>query len=105
MRSGKLRYLATLQDVASIPNAYGEGIATWANVSTFHANVTDLDGQELYHAQQVIAFSNVKVSTRYRAGVLPRMRIQVNGRTLQILSVSNPDGRRRELVLLCKEMQ
>jgi SPP1 family predicted phage head-tail adaptor len=105
MHSGKLRFIATLQDVAPIPNAYGEGIPSWAPVGTFHCDVKDLSGQELFHAQQTVAYSSAQVNMRYRYGVLPRMRIVVNGRTLQILSVSNPDGRHRELVLLCKEAQ
>ena len=62
-----------------------------------------MSGTELVEAQQTAAEVSHQVRMRYRDDVNAEHRVVHRGRNLNILSVTDPDERRRELILLCKE--
>lgn len=100
----ELRHLVTIQQLVETQNAYGEIIAVPQTFATAWGSVEDLAGREFFAAQQINAEVTTRIRIRYLAGILPQMQAIANGRTYDILAVLDPDGRRRELQLMCKVM-
>lgn len=105
MRAGQLRHRVTIQAQTTTQDEYGQPVQTWSDVATVWASVEDLSGREFFAAQQIAAEVTTRVTIRYRAGIEPDMRVIAGGRTLDIRSVQDPDGRRRQLVLMCREVR
>src|SRR5690606_36528234 len=76
----------------------------WSSYARVWAAVEDISGREFWAAQQVQSEVTTRVRVRYLPGVEPSMRVLHAGRTLEIVAVLEPDGTRRELQLLCKEL-
>lgn len=105
MNIGALRQVATIQENSpSSVNAANERVDSWG---TFEAgvrcSVEELSGKELEFAMRQVANATHKVVMRYRAGVTPRMRLYWGTRTLNIEAVTDPEGLRKKLHLLCVE--
>ena len=103
MRAGELRHRVELQEKTETQTALGV-TETWRTVATLWADVRDLAGREYYAAAQTQTEVTTRVRIRYRAGVTPAWRLLHGARTLEIRSVIDPDGRRRELQLMCKDV-
>lgn len=106
MRAGELRHKVVIQQESGIrdPDS-GEIIPGWSTFAEVWAEVVDLSGREYWSAQQVQSQVSTRVRIRYLDGVKPTMRVAHGSRTLQIEAVIDPDGRRRELQLMCSEIQ
>jgi SPP1 family predicted phage head-tail adaptor len=104
MRAGELRSRVALQTATETQDDYGAPVPSWATTATVWGEVVDLSGREYFAAQQVNAEVSTRIRIRYLAGVVPKMRAVANGRTFDILAVLDPDGRKRELHLMCKEV-
>ncbi|MGE5553300.1 MAG: phage head closure protein [Betaproteobacteria bacterium] len=102
MRAGELRHRVTIQQLVESQNEYGEIATTPQTLAAVWGAVEDLSGREYFAAQQVSAEVSTRIRIRYRGGVVPKMQAVANGRTYDILAVLDPDGRRRELHLMCK---
>ena len=114
LRAGQLRSLVKIQARVDSTDASG-GIQTqWNDVPNgiVWANVTPLvlnRGGELTSAEELRAVKRFKVTMRYRTDITEEHRLlQVNrednsaDRPLNILSVNDPDSRRRQLLLICE---
>lgn len=105
MRAGELRHRVTIQQKTITQDTYGAEVETWAAVTTVWAKIEDLSGREYFAAQQVpTAQVSTRVTIRWRADVKPEMRALANGRVLDIKAALDPDGRKRELQLMCLEV-
>lgn len=104
MKPGNLRHRVTIQQLTRTDDGAGGYIETWTAVATVWADVYPLKGNERYEAQQVQANLSHRVTIRYRAGIVPSMRLQYGTRTLNIEAVIDPEERHRELVLMCSEV-
>jgi SPP1 family predicted phage head-tail adaptor len=100
MEAGKLRHRITIEESTTVANNYGEPVETWATFAEVNASREDLSGRELYSAQQVHADVTTSFGLRYLTGVTASMRIVSDGLTYNIRSVSDPDGRKRELAII-----
>lgn len=122
--SGQLRQTITIQARGLVgspaaADAYGQTSGDWAAVSSstspsfslenIPANVTDLQGTELYKAQALVAAVTAKIVLwgyhGWRADIKPDMRILSDGRIFDIKAITNPDGIDIELNILAKEIQ
>ena len=110
MRAGKLRHRIEIQTVTTAQSTSGEETRTWPTAETdddltvVWADVQDLAGRELLLAQQASSEATVRVRLRHLDGITSAdCRIVHGDRTLEIVAVI-PDGRGRELELLCKEL-
>lgn len=103
MRAGKLRHQITINTVTTTQNEHGEDVPTPVAFATVWADVHQLNGTELWRAQQVNSVATHRVMLRYLPGVTPEMSILHQGRTLNILDVNDVDGRHKEIDLTCKE--
>lgn len=106
MQAGKLRKRVTIQTPVAATNGYMEQIVTWSTLTIVWADVRATSGAErtIGTAQQVQAAITDQVEIRYRSDVTAKQRIKLGDRILDIESVGDPDGRRRKLVLSCREV-
>ena len=105
MKAGSLRHRVTIQQLTITQGTAGEVIEGWSDVATVYAAVEPLSGREFWQAQQVAAESQIRVRIRYRAGLDTTMRVIHDVRTLEILSIVDPEERHAELQLMCREIQ
>lgn len=106
MQAGRLRELVTIQEQTVIRNSFGEEAVTWVEIAKVWASVLPGGSGERFlgGASREQATVSHTVRIRYRGGLVPKMRLLWEGRLLDIESIIDPDGRRRELVLLCHEV-
>ena len=104
MRAGLLRHRVTIQNLTTAQDSFGDIVETWSDFATVWAQVEDLSGREFFAAAQVNSEIKTRVRIRYMEGVKPTMRILHGTRTLEIISPIDPDGKRRMLELLCREV-
>jgi len=108
-----MRHRVTIETFTTTQDAYGQeqgdvGRGTAGTfVATLWATVEDLSGAELFAASEAHAQVTARIKGRWQSGILPSMqaRYTTGGkiRVFDILAVTDPEGRRRELVLECKE--
>jgi SPP1 family predicted phage head-tail adaptor len=76
-------------------------------VATVWGEVQDLSGAELFAAQEMHSQVTTRITCRWQAGILPSMQVRYTtggrSRVFDVMGVTDPEGRRRELVLQCKE--
>lgn len=115
MNAGQLRDRITLQRRPDTKDPGGQRSAPFADVATLTrvpSEVRDLTGRELASAQTITPEVTVSIKMRgftsWRSQIKPDMRAvfpQPDGSTrlFDIKGITNPDGRDRELQLLCVE--
>lgn len=103
MQIGKLRHRIKIQQQINTQNDYGALVTEWQDVVSCWAEVKPLMGKEYFTAQQVQSEVTVQIWLRYRAGIMPTMRVVFGERHFEIVEVLNYQGRSTALQLLCKE--
>lgn len=109
MEAGALRHRVTIQRANETQDGMGSSVLTWVDFAErVPAEVKELTGRELWNAQQIQADITMSVGMRWLDGVKSKMRLlwhdKEGDRTLSIESPPrNPDGRKRDMLLLCKE--
>jgi SPP1 family predicted phage head-tail adaptor len=93
-----------LQQKQNIKDSEGFVTEIWADVATVWAAVEPIRGREYFQAAAVNAENTVRFRIRYRPGIMPNMRALYNGRTFNIQSVIDVNGRHREIQLMCLEV-
>ncbi|MDX2027697.1 MAG: phage head closure protein [Alphaproteobacteria bacterium] len=103
MRIGELRKQVAIQaETPTADNAGGYALA-WTTVATLWAEITPLDGREIYTAQHLEGRVTHRVTMRWRSGVTTDMRLVYSDRAFNIRAVMNVDERNRWLELLVEE--
>ncbi len=105
MRGGHLRHRVTRQMKSESRDSHGGVTYTWADGESRWAEVTTLQGRELWQARQAGLFADVKVSTRYWPELTNQDRLSFGARVLNIESVIDVQGRGIESVALCVQKQ
>lgn len=105
MNIGALRHVVTIQENdPTAVNAANERVDSWGTFEAgVRASVKELSGRELEFALRRVANVTHEIVMRYRAGVTPKMRVVWDSRTLNIEAVTDGEGLKRELRLLCVE--
>jgi SPP1 family predicted phage head-tail adaptor len=103
MQAGKLRHRVTIEEATLTRDGFGGQVETWAEWITCWASVEPLQGREFLEGRREEAGVDTRIRIRYRSGVLPGMRVTWGDHTYDIESVIEPESRRRELVLMCRE--
>jgi SPP1 family predicted phage head-tail adaptor len=104
MTAPRLRHRVDIQNFTTTQNS-NTGVITegWTTYDDdVPAEVWPLSGREFVAAQSVQAGVSVRITIRYQAGILPRMRIQHEGVTYNILAVLPDSTLRRHLTLMCE---
>lgn len=99
MQAGKLDKRITLQQLVAGQDAYGEPVHTWTDVATVWASIDDLTGRQYLAAQAAQNAVQTKITIRYRAGIVPAMRVLHGTDVFDIEAVLGQD--RVMLTLMC----
>jgi SPP1 family predicted phage head-tail adaptor len=103
MNPGELRHRITIEAPTDTQNEYGEPVQGWQPIATVWAAKQDLAGREFVAAQQTQAEVTTRFRLRYRDGITAKMRIRTADGTLyNVASVQDPDGYRRETIIMAK---
>ena len=100
-----MRHLVTIEckdreagDFDNVPEKWVEFAKDWFLV-------TPMNGEEILQAQQVHGKVTHKLTCRpWIDGITNKMRVNLNGRILNIVSAINVDERNRTLELMCLEV-
>ena len=104
MQAGKLRRQITIQSRTAAQSGSGEVSYTWATLATVWSERIDLRAGERMMASQPTAVLDSVFVIRYRTDVDSTMRVVDGGDTFEVDAVRNPEGRNRQLELLCKKV-
>ncbi len=102
-RAGSLRDRVTIQTRALTEDAQNERIDTFSNFVTVWANIQGAVGREFWQAKQLNSEISGIMRMRFLTGIKPTMRVVFGNRIFEIVAVTDPNGRRRELVIWYKE--
>lgn len=107
-----MRHRITIQTVSTTQNAFGEPTRDWdsATETTVWGELTPLmsRAREMYATQgeQLQSKAPFQARLRYRTGIsVENSRLKYAGRIFEIEAVLDPDGRQRETVVICYEVQ
>ena len=102
---GDKRDRVTIQRSVQTPDGHGGNVTTWAPRCVVWANDRPLTGTEALRAQQVTAVLSSVWEIWFRSDISVKDRILAGSRVVNIESYYDPDGLKRELYLLCSEVQ
>ena len=104
MRGGRLRHKAQFQRATEAKDAYGGTTLAWKTYGNGWIGYEVQEGGEGNNDAKREATQSLKVMARFLDGVVPTDRLKLSNRVLEILHVADPDGRRRELMMTCREV-
>jgi SPP1 family predicted phage head-tail adaptor len=102
--AGDLTHRLRIQTRANVDDGAGGSVVTFADVGTIWARVMTQNGREFTEQKKITPELTHLVRARYRAGVLPDMRLVWGNRVFDILGAYDPDGSQIELVMQVKEI-
>lgn len=100
---GEMRERVTLQSPSRTPDGAGGANVAWTSGASVWAKVEERRGQERLAGERLAAEAAFALTIRYRSGISTQMRVLWNTRVLNIVSLRDPDGRKRFLELTCEE--
>lgn len=103
MDAGQLREIGDVEQVATTADGTGDLPETWTLYARRRMKVEPVSAREIEVANKRYTVNTYRVTMRYDSGIHTRMRIAWRGRTLNILSVVDPDGLRVALTILAEE--
>jgi SPP1 family predicted phage head-tail adaptor len=104
MKTEELRQQIVIETPTTTRDTAGGAILSWATFATVRASKKNQYSREFYAAQKNNAEITDLFVIRFRTGLNDRMRVSYNGKIYDILGANDPDGRRREIYLLCREV-
>jgi SPP1 family predicted phage head-tail adaptor len=105
MRAGDLIHRITLSAPTQSRGTSGGTVKTYVEIATVWANFREPVGRNYYAAMQEQNAVPAEFRIRWRADVKSTWRVTFGNRTFDINQAQDPDGRRNELVLYCKEVR
>jgi SPP1 family predicted phage head-tail adaptor len=98
LKIGNLDRRITFQMESFERNEFNEKITTWVNFKTVWAHVISTPGNEAYIADQLTAVLTMSFMIRYRTDIDIKMRVVYNGAVYKVVSITEPEGTRREFL-------
>lgn len=102
MTAGDLRNRISIERLTSYLGQWGHE-SMWRSIATVWASVIATEGGERFDTKTsgVDSATTYAVRMRFRPDLTSKDRLVHRGQRLEIVSVIDPDGRRRELALKC----
>lgn len=91
----------TLQQRTVGVDSLGQDLTTWADVAQVWALVEPLRGREYFAAGQAQAPVDVRITIRWRAGLLPAMRVVYGAVAYDIAAVIDVENAHHTIELMC----
>ena len=104
MNAQELRQSLTIEQYTATQDTYGGEVQTWATFATVRARKAHQASREFFAAQKVNSEVTDLFFCRYRSGITAKMRVSYDSKTYDIIGANDPDGKKRELQILCKEV-
>jgi len=104
MQAGKLRNLIVIQASTPTRTASGSSEDVWAQHAEVWASIHPVTGTESVSSNQLVSTTSHKITIRYLATVLTKMRVKYGTRYFDIESVQHPLEKGDKTILLCKEL-
>lgn len=82
--AGDLRHRVLIQQQVTTRDEDGVQTTSWVDVATVWASVEPLSAREFIQSGQTQAAVTARITIRYRAGLLPTMRLVHRGQTYNI---------------------
>lgn len=101
--SSKLSKRIIIEEPVYTSDLLGGFITAWNVVQNLWAEVVPLKTTEKLSAEMRESRNNYNITTRYVEGITTKMRINLNGRYLQILSVININEKNESLEILATD--
>jgi SPP1 family predicted phage head-tail adaptor len=104
---GPMRHVVQIQQRVATQEATGEPLAAWEVVGTRRCEVIETPGREVFSAKERSGRIPTVFKLRHPRDdfeILPQMRAVVDGKLYDILSASDPDGLRVDIVLTCEQL-
>lgn len=95
-----MRHKVTIQRRTQTTDGFGGPVNAWTDFATVAAGVDSLTGREFLAAQAAQSEASVRFVMRYVAGVDARMRIVYKGLYHDIINITDPEERHRELIIM-----
>lgn len=95
---------ALIESPTSTRDAFGAIVPGWTAVATVWASVIPVRGTERVAQGAQISTALYEVSIRWRSDIAANCRVTVDGRVMQIRSITEV-GRRVVTKLMCEEIQ
>lgn len=89
----------TIRQPRDVPDGHGGFTTEWQDIATVWAEVISQNGREAVIASALQGVSSYRITIRWRSGVSPEQQIDYDGKTLNIRSADDPDGKRTALVI------
>lgn len=104
MRAGRLRTRIQVQREVIVRGAHNQTRSEWVTFATVYGEVRSATGREAVAGGSLRADCDCAVTCRFfAAAIAPTDRLKIDSRILNITAAYDPDGRRRELVILAIE--
>lgn len=103
MKAGKLRHRIVFEQPVENPGPFNEARFNWTTYREVWAEVRPMSGREYFASQQAQSDVSHEITTRYLAGVTPRMRVRFGSRIFDIRAVMNVEERNIQLRILAVE--
>ena len=100
---GLLRHRITIQELVEIDDSYGQPTQSWEDKYDTWSEIRTPTTVELISAERLNILLSHVVTIRYDPSIDQTMQLVYEGRVLRINSVSDPEERKRTMVLKCTE--
>lgn len=105
LRREDLRHRITIWRLTETSNGKGGYTSEWAEAGSIFAEVAGLDGRESVMDQVLQGTSFYRIRVRHGADITDADQLRstgdcFRGRDVNVRSVNDPDGKRRQLVIL-----
>lgn len=104
MNAGDMDRRITIEHPVIVQDEYGGETKQWQDVASYPevwAKKEDLNGRELFQAQQINSEVSTRFTLRYRSDLDARMRLLCDDALYSVKAVMEGEGRRRWTILLC----
>jgi|688.fasta_scaffold52459_6 SPP1 family predicted phage head-tail adaptor len=104
---GRMNERIRIESQSVARDDYGAEVKSWQTFVDVWATVRQMTGTENLRslADRTVATLPYRINIRYRADITPKMRVVWRGKALEILSVFDPDGAKRETVLVATDVE
>ena len=99
---GALRHRLALERAVRTPDGGGGVTESWVLEADVWGSIRPLSGEERLEADRVSGRVSHEIRIRYRANVVPAMRLRQGTRVFHIVAVLDDDERRRWLTCRCE---
>lgn len=96
---GALRHRVTIEAPSATEDAGGGRAITWVTFAAVWAEIEQSGGRQLVRAGELEPQTDYRITIRHVAGVVAGMRVNWNGKLIEIVSVADAEGRGRTLRL------